>query len=190
MSNPTNLDGNNITKSWVTISVDWESAKKLHKAYWQYRREFEYLGWANRMPNMPSELTEAIVCLCTNAELIKEGHGDIFLPNTHVGEVKGTSQNCKDGRFDLSSFSPSSEFDELYFVHMGENSNDVYHVYDLQLNRSSILKINVNNSDTFEDHASAGRRPRFSIFEQIVLKNNLNPTWTVNMVAGKIEKCD
>jgi hypothetical protein len=131
---------------------------------------------------MPSELTEAIVCLCTGAELIDEGHGDILLPKGLIGEVKGTSSS--DG--DLSSFSPSSEFDKLFFVHMDPQSHNIYHVYDLGLNRKSIAGIMVNNTSTFADHAKENRRPRFSIIDQIISPKAMNPTWKVDMTKRVI----
>lgn len=133
--------------------------------------------WAKRAPNMPSELTEAIVCLCTGAELIDEGHGDILLPKGLIGEVKGTSSSDHD----LSTFSPSSEFEKLFFVHMDPQSHDVYHVYDLGLNRKSIGGIMVNSTSTFADHSEGNRRPRFSIIDQIIKPKNMKPTWRVDM---------
>ncbi len=133
--------------------------------------------WAKRAPNMPSELTEAIVCLCTGAELIDEGHGDILLPKGLIGEVKGTSSSDHD----LSTFSPSSEFEKLFFVHMDPQSHDVYHVYDLGLNRKSIAGIMVNSTSTFADHSKGNRRPRFSIIDQIIKPKNMKPTWRVDM---------
>jgi hypothetical protein len=126
---------------------------------------------------MPSELTEAIVCLCTGAELIDDGHGDILLNRGLIGEVKGTSSS--DG--DLSSFSPSSEFDKLFFVHMDPQSHDIYHVYDLELNRKSISGIMVNNTSTFADHSKGNRRPRFSIIDQIIRPRGMKPSWKVDM---------
>jgi hypothetical protein len=131
---------------------------------------------------MPSELTEAIVCLCTGAELIDSGHGDILLPAGHVGEVKGTSSS-KD---DLSSFSPSSEFDKLFFVHLDEISSDVYHVYDLGIDRKALSGIMVNKKDTFADHSQGNRRPRFSILDQIIRAQNLSATWKVDMSSRSI----
>jgi hypothetical protein len=161
----------------MTVKVDWLNASSLHEAYWNYRVIATTVPWAKRAPNMPSELTEAIVCLCTGAELIDEGHGDILLPEGLIGEVKGTSSY----EGDLSSFSPSSEFDKLYFVHMDPKSHDIYHVYDLELNRKSISGIMVNNTTTFADHSKANRRPRFSVIDQIIRPRGMKPTWKVDM---------
>jgi hypothetical protein len=161
----------------MTIKVDWVNATLLHTAYWNYRVIATKVPWAKRAPNMPSELTEAIVCLCTGGELIDEGHGDILLPTGLIGEVKGTGSSDDD----LSSFSPSSEFDKLFFVHVDPNSHHVYHVYDLELNRKSISGIKVNKKATFADHAKGNRRPRFSIIDQIIKPRNMKPTWKVDM---------
>jgi hypothetical protein len=161
----------------MTVKVDWNNASLLHEAYWNYRIMATTVPWAKRAPNMPSELTEAIVCLCTGAELIDEGHGDILLPKGLIGEVKGTSSSDHD----LSTFSPSSEFEKLFFVHMDPQSHDIYHVYDLGLNRKSIGGIMVNNSSTFADHSEGNRRPRFSIIDQIIKPKGMKPTWRVDM---------
>lgn len=161
----------------MTVKVDWDNASSLHEAYWNYRLIASNVPWANRAPNMPSEITEAIVCLCTGAELIDEGHGDILLPNGLIGEVKGTSSSDED----LSSFSPSSDFDKLFFVHMDQNSHDIYHVYDLGLNRTALSNIKVNNSATFADQSKGNRRPRFSVIRQIIIPRKIEPKWKVDM---------
>ena len=166
----------------MTVKVDWVNASLLHDAYWNYRKIAITVPWAKRAPNMPSELTEAIVCLCTGAKLINEGHGDILLPKGLIGEVKGTSSSNND----LSSFSPSSEFDKLFFVHMDEKTNNIYHVYDLGLNRKSISRIMVNSTSTFADQSKGNRRPRFSIINQIIKPKKIKPTWKVDMTKRSI----
>lgn len=160
-----------------TTKVDWKNTVSLHEAFWNWKLAASSVPWAKRTPNMPSELTEAIVCLCTGAKLISKGNGDILLKRNKIGEVKGTISSDHD----LSSFSPSSKFDNLFFVHMDPNSNDIYHVYDLGIDRKGISKIKVNSRSTFGDHSKAKRRPRFSIFEQIIKPKNLIPTWKLDM---------
>jgi hypothetical protein len=71
--------------------------------------------------------------------------------------------------------------DKLFFVHMDPKSHDVYHVYDLGLNRKSIAGIKVNSTSTFADHSKGNRRPRFSIIAQIIKPRGMNPTWKVDM---------
>lgn len=171
-----------VRGGFMPIKVDWENASALHEAYWHYRSVATSIPWANRAPNMPSELTEAIVCLCTGAELIDTGHGDILLPAGQVGEVKGTSSSNDD----LSSFSPTSEFDKLFFVHLDETSTDIYHVYDLGIDRQALSGIMVNSRETFADHSRGNRRPRFSVLDQIIRARNLSPTWKVDMATRSI----
>lgn len=166
-----------------TQNVDWESALLMHNAFWNWYQIATSVPWANRSPNMPSEITEAVVCLCTGAELIKTGNGDILLPDGKTGEVKGTVSKTDD----LSSFSPSEYFDALYFVHMSPDNIDEYWVYDLGYNRRKIEKIKVNATATFGDHASQGRRPRFSIMAQIIRPESRKPTWKVNLKQQTIQ---
>lgn len=165
-----------------TIPVDWESALEMHGAFWNWYKIATKIPWANRSPNMPSEITEAMVCLCTGAKLIKTGNGDILLPNGQIGEVKGTVSQ-KD---DLSSFSPSEKFDKLFFVHMAPGDNNFYWVYDLHMGRKDIEKIKVNRNETFGDHAAQGRRPRFSIIASIIRPNHIIPTWKVDIINKKV----
>ena len=165
-----------------TMPVDWESALEMHSAFWNWYKIATKIPWANRSPNMPSEITEAMVCLCTGAELITSGNGDIWLPDETIGEVKGTVSDTTD----LSSFSPSETFDNLFFVHMAPGDTNIYFVYDLHMNRQDIGKIKVNRTETFDDHARQGRRPRFSVIDSIISPRSLKPTWKVDIVNKKI----
>ena len=83
-----------------TTPVDWKNTVSLHEAFWNWKLAASSVPWAKRTPNMPSELTEAIVCLCTGAKLISKGHGDILLRRNKIGEVKGTISSDHD----LSTF--------------------------------------------------------------------------------------
>lgn len=162
------------------IRPNWSQVVALHRAYWAYFRKINTIGWV-RSPNISPELTESIVCFCTNASLIRGRSGDIKLPDGSVGEVKATSSSAED----VSSFSPSSRFDNLYFVHMDSSSNDIYVVYDLGRNRRAIGKIKVTKTSTFNRQCKAKRRPRFSIMKEIINKNGLAPTWKVDLSKPK-----
>jgi hypothetical protein len=162
----------------------WEDIVRIHTGYKIWDSTLRSISWVGRGANMPEALSEAIVCKCVGAQLIRTGHGDILLPNGNIGEVKATSKS--EGN-DLSSFSPSSGFDHLYFVQPDADNIDSYLVFDLNMNRTQMEKVFVTQSQTFGEQASAGRRPRLSIKAQIIEARGLLPTWRVHVLNHKVE---
>jgi len=166
------------------IDVDWHGVEMLHDAYWPWNAALSQTSWAERGANIPEALTEAIVCLCTDAKLIRGGVGDILLPNRKVGEVKATSKP----KGDLTSFSPTEEFDELYFVMANPQNNHIYTVYDLGMSRREVEKIRVSSTQTFKQQSDEGRRPRFSVIEKIIKERVVTPTWKVDIKKHQVKK--
>jgi len=166
------------------IDVDWHGVEMLHDAYWPWNAALSQTPWAERGANIPEALTEAIVCLCTDAKLIRGGVGDILLPNRKVGEVKATSKP----KGDLTSFSPTEEFDELYFVMANPQNNHIYTVYDLGMSRREVEKIRVSSTQTFKQQSDEGRRPRFSVIEKIIKERVVTPTWKVDIKKHQVKK--
>ena len=171
-----------VRKLMNSSQISMIEVKLLHDNFWAWYKTVRKVPWALRSPNMPEILTEAIVCLCTKSQLITSGHGDILRPDGLIGEVKATSSSTRD----VSSFSPKSNFDNLYFVHMDKGSTDVSLVYDLHMDRKEVEKIKVNKNETFAQQAEDGRRPRFSILSSIISAKKLKPTWKVDMNTQKI----
>ena len=166
-----------------TVEVKWDEVQKLWNGYKQWKALLSEISWV-RGANLPEGLSEALVCLSAGASLIRSGHGDIQLSGGTVGEVKATSLPIGDA--DLSSFSPKSEFDNLFFVEILSESDGTFLVYDLGLSRAEVERIMVNNTETFKDHADAGRRPRFSIRESIIEKEQRTPSWQVDVPNAKV----
>lgn len=164
--------------------VDWENIEKLHDAYWPWNFALNEVPWSQRGANIPEALTEAIVCMCIDGKLIKTGMGDVLVPGPKIGEVKATSKT----EGDLTSFSPSEIFDELYFVIANPDNPHIYAVYDLKMNRADVEKIEVSSSQTFLDQASQGRRPRFSIIEKVIKAQRLSPTWSVDVKKHSVTR--
>ena len=160
-----------------TYQVSWHGVKALHDSYWSWNSALRATPWAKRGANIPEALTEAIVCLCTGAELITQGSGDVLLPDGRIGEVKATSLDTSD----LSSFSPSETWDTLFFVWAKPTSNPNYLVYDTNMNRQEVGELFVNSFETFDQQASANRRPRFSVIKSIIDAKGLKPSWHVDM---------
>lgn len=166
------------------VEVDWRQLKRLHNAYVVWNKALRDTSWASRGANLPEAISEAVVCLCTNGTLIVSGHGDIKLPDGKIAECKATTLQSND----LTSFSPASNFDNLYFVMYSMSEENLYKVYDLKMSRNDLNPIKVNSRSTFRDHANQGRRPRFSIIKMIIENLNLKPTWLVDVSKEKIER--
>ena len=76
---------------------------------------------------------------------------------------------------DLSSFGPKTQYDELYFqdfYRFGEWDYKV-DVYKIPLNL--INSTMVNSRQTFKQVQALGKRPRFSIWEKIIVPQSLEP---------------
>jgi hypothetical protein len=163
------------------IDVNWEQLQKLHFAYIAWDEALRSTSWSARGANLPEALSEAVTCIATGSKLIRGGHGDLQLPTGKIGEAKATSKAGKD----LSSFSPTSEFDNLYFVQLLTEAPNkhIYEVYDLKMNRKQIELVQVSKKQTFGDQARAGRRPRFSIYRTLIKPVAMRPSWTVDVGA-------
>ena len=79
---------------------------------------------------------------------------------------------------DLTSFGPSSVWDEIYFCDFcrqksWDGSFDIY-----LINNDDIYNHSVNATQTLRDQQKLGRRPRFSIYKGIIQENNLQPLKT------------
>lgn len=166
----------------VYSEVDWQNIEKLHDAYWPWNKALSEVPWSQRGANIPESLTEAIVCMCVGGKLIRNGVGDILFAKSRIGEVKATSKT----EGDLTSFSPSEIFDNLYFVMADPKTTHIYSVYDLKMDRSDVEKIRVSSTQTFRDQATARRRPRFSIIEKVINAQKLEPTWVVDVKSHTV----
>lgn len=135
--------------------------------------------------NFPSELSENLVCFAAGLLLNKGSAGDAFDPVTNkIYEIKGTSTIEND---DLSSFSPSEEFDELIFAELNR-FNDSVDIYFTGMNSEKLKLIKVNKTETLKQKQEKGQRPRFSIKKKIIEPNNLRPTYTFDLRKRKVIK--
>ena len=79
---------------------------------------------------------------------------------------------------DLTSFGPDSQWDELYFCDFfksgrWDGSFDIY-----LINNDDIYDHKVNASQTLREQQKQGRRPRFSIYKDIVTRKKMRPIKT------------
>lgn len=72
---------------------------------------------------------------------------------------------------DLTSFGPDSQWDRIFFVDFYRNGlwDRTFDIYEI--NTSDIENFPVNATQTLKDQKNQGRRPRFSIYTGLILKN-------------------
>lgn len=73
---------------------------------------------------------------------------------------------------DLTTFGPRSEWDELFFLDFSA-SDGSFKVYKIE--PDWIYKHMVNKKQSFSAQQEQGRRPRFSIIENIIKPRKLKP---------------
>jgi len=145
-------------KEWISLN---DNLRKFH----------------SRVFNLPEGLFEGAFCLEMG-----------YLRLTHQISGANTSFDCYDPvncqRIqvkassilpDLTSFGPRSEWDKLYFIDFykegkWDGSFDIYFIKN-----DDIYNYKVNGKETMKDQQIQGRRPRFSIFKDIIEKNHIRP---------------
>ena len=137
----------------------------LHKAYVNGRiNTTKKIGVKVRLPCIPEDISENIVKFILRNKL-----NDITSRwNCKKGDLqseKEGTQECKcftsDGPL---SFTPSSDWDVIYFLDSRNWLNDTFILYRVLLKRTSPewKNIKVSKTQTFEDQTKQGRRPRIT----------------------------
>ena len=119
--------------------------------------------------NLPEGITEVICCYHNNFLWSKnEGSEDAISLAGEKIQIKATSNYDND----LTSFGPRSEFYELHFVRLNQNT-DTMELYKIPI--EDLEKTKVNSKETFKEQQLQGRRPRFSIIEKFIEPKSLRP---------------
>lgn len=166
------------TFSVPTDHYDLEDRENLKNVYDHWRELCVQLNNLNaRSINLPEGLSEAAFCLFTDSvRVVKSISGanssmDAYDINTKKRiQIKSCSVLP-----DLSSFGPKTQYDELYFqdfYRFGEWDYKV-DVYKIPLNLINATM--VNSRQTFKQVQALGKRPRFSIWEKIIVPQSLEP---------------
>lgn len=138
---------------------------QLHKSYVQGRIEStRKTSVIVRFPCIPEDISENIV-----KQIIRNKLND----KTSTWDCKkGDLQSQKEGKQECKcftsdgplSFTPSSDWDVIYFLDAREWLNNKFVLYRIPLKMSSPewKNIKVSRTQTFEDQAKQGRRPRLT----------------------------
>ena len=137
---------------------------------------------STRGVNFPETISEALACYTLGFQLKKNGSGDA-VNGDEIVEFKATSN----WESDLSSFSPSEEFDRLYFLRLDKKTDEL-HIYDTRMNSDDVKKIKVSKGETFAEQQADGRRPRFSIIDSIIKAKGLQAIAKVDIKGKKVIK--
>lgn len=141
-----------------------------------------------RAPNFPEEISESIVRILINEKenilcKVNEKSGDLV--KIINGKRKKVEVKCFCSK-GPSSFSPSSSWDELYFLDAINFKEFNFKLYRVSLCRDDdiFLNIKVNSTCSFKDQCSQGRRPRIGFYN---LKPQLPDSYVDLIFDGNIK---
>lgn len=164
------------------IRIDEPRIQETCDAYFKWKDLNTYVkSLVSRGINMPDAISEPMGCYCLNLLWNKSSGGDAVSADGKKIEFKATSNYD----YDLSSFGPKCDFDDLVFLRFDLNLNLLF-IYDTGINSEELKEIPVSRIATVGDYQEAGKRPHISIIESIINARNLKPTVVFNIRRGTI----
>jgi hypothetical protein len=150
---------------------------EMHKNYVISRKNSSKLLNINfRLPCIPEDISENMI------KFIIHKNGDVTSSWNCKGDLLSSIEGKQECKCFTStgpiSFTPSSEWDSIYFLDATEWLNDCFKLYKFPYKRTSDewKNIKVNKNQTFEDQSLQGRRPRINwsgLYPQIKEKCSL-----------------
>ncbi|MGL6298047.1 MAG: Bsp6I family type II restriction endonuclease [Methanobacteriaceae archaeon] len=137
-----------------------------------------------RKVNFP-EISEIFFCLtfdCWRVNNAKGAGGEHTSFDCYNHKTEKTIQVKSAGaKNELTSFGPTSEWDELYFMDFYNDGNydGTFEVYLIP--NDDVYNVKVNKNETFAEKQKTGQRPRFSIRKKIINPQNLEPLGKFNI---------
>ena len=164
------------------IKIDEPRIQETCDAYFKWKDLNTYVkSLVSRGINMPDAISEPMGCYCLNLLWNKSSGGDAKSLDGRKIEFKATSNYD----YDLSSFGPRCDFDDLVFLRFDLDLNMLF-VYDTGINSEELKKIPVSKTATVGDYQKAGKRPHIRIIESVINARNLKPTVVFNIRRGQI----
>ena len=165
-------------KDEYLIKIDEPRIQETCDAYFKWKDLNTYVkSLVSRGINMPDAISEPMGCYCLN----KSSGGDAKSLDGRKIEFKATSNY----EYDLSSFGPRCDFDDLVFLRFDLDLNMLF-VYDTGINSEELKKLPVSKTATVGDYQKAGKRPHIRIIESIINARKLEPTVIFNIRRGMI----
>lgn len=171
------------------IEFEEKDRKKLLEIYNTWRTLCTKLNEMQaRSVNLPEGLSESSFCLEMNCVRttggVKNSRG--VKVNTSFDAYNTTNNKRIQVKAcsvlpDLTSFGPKSIWDELYFVDFYRDGSwdGKFDIYKIETN--DIYTNSVNSGQSFTDQQEEKRRPRFSIYSDIIKPKGLTPIKTGNL---------
>lgn len=158
---PVNVETAEETYTEEILKMQYE----LHKSYVKGRIDTtKKIGIKVRLPSIPEDITENIV-----KNII---HNKLNDKTSRWDCKEGDLQSKKEGKQEVkcftsdgpSSFTPKSNWDVIYFLDAIKWLDDKFILYRIPLKRTSPewKNIKVNKTQTMENQAEQGRRPRIT----------------------------
>ena len=129
--------------------------------------------------NLHEYITETLCCIL-NGYTLHAGTGnseDAITSDGKKVQVKATSNFNKD----LTSFGPKSEFDILEFLRLDEEQDLIY---CYRLDGKHLESMKLNKKQTFKQIQLAGKRPRLSIINELIIEEKCTPYAKIDMKTG------
>lgn len=150
--------------------------------YWRALNEIIQTSFSfKRKVNIPEAFTEVVCCYINDFDLAITGGSEDAISNSgKLIQVKASANWNRD----LTSFGPTSVFDELHFVRLNQDTEELY-LYEIPI--EELYYTQVNKKETMIDQQKQGRRPRFSIINKNIKKENLEPYSIIDLVTREIK---
>ena len=162
------------------MTIDKKTYNKIINLYPKWKELNEEIKTIySRGINLHEAFTEIICCYHLKLDLnlnnnMTHDSSDAYTRAGLKVQIKGSS-DCTN---DLSSFGPKSQFDLLYFCCIDAENKFLMKIFQIPIN--NLNKTLVNKNQTFLEQQLEGRRPRFSIYQKFILKNNIKPILLIN----------
>ena len=158
-----NILEKNIEKNDLYTKNILKSQYEIHKNYTKQRIESSKELKINfRLPSIPEDISENII------KFIIHKNGDMSSSWNCSGDLLSKIEGKQECKCFTStgpiSFTPSSDWDVIYFLDAIDWINDNFKLYKFPHKKSSNIwkNIKVNKKQTFEDQCTQGRRPRIN----------------------------
>lgn len=156
--------------------------KKIYQGTIALNKKCVALG--GRKINISEIVSEGLFCIERNSARFLKCTGKISssfdclnLNNNSRIQIKACSVES-----DLTSFGPTSKWDELYLMHFfpSKKYDGSYKVYKIP--NDLVYSQKVNGNETFADQQRAGKRPRFSLMKSIIIPKEIKPSFEGNIL--------